>query len=182
LVANIIVLGIGIATMFLFSTGTISVTTSVLAATVNCNLAVQECIGTNSADTMFVSNLKGGAGAYFVDPKGGDDTFVANVEVGKVDPGISGFISLASGGNDKISVKSTEFFSTTEFYGGDGSDKITYSGAKGVKLFQAEFENTPDGDKDTLNCGNAVDSTAFISLEDGDVAVNCETVKTQPNP
>ena len=148
----------------------------------NCNLAVQECIGTNSADTMFVSNLKGGAGAYFVDPKGGDDTFVANVEVGKVDPGISGFISLASGGNDKISVKSTEFFSTTEFYGGDGSDKITYSGAKGVKLFQAEFENTPDGDKDTLNCGNAVDSTAFISLEDGDVAVNCETVKTQPNP
>jgi hypothetical protein len=155
---------------------------SVLAATVNCNLAVQECIGTNSADTMFVSNLKGGAGAYFVDPKGGDDTFVANVEVGKVDPGISGFISLASGGNDKISVKSTEFFSTTEFYGGDGSDKITYSGAKGVKLFQADFENTPDGDKDTLNCGNAVDSTAFISLEDGDVAVNCETVKTQPNP
>jgi hypothetical protein len=175
-------LGIIVVLLTVTILGMTSSNSSVLAATVNCNLAVQECIGTNSADTMFVSNLKGGAGAYFVDPKGGDDTFVANVEVGKVDPGISGFISLASGGNDKISVKSSEFFSTTEFYGGDGSDKITYSGAKGVKLFQAEFENTPDGDKDTLNCGNALDSTAFISLEDGDVAVNCETVRTQPNP
>jgi hypothetical protein len=175
-------LGIIVVLLTVTILGMTSSNSSVLAATVNCNLAVQECIGTNSADTMFVSNLKGGAGAYFVDPKGGDETFVANVEVGKVDPGISGFISLASVGNDKISVKSTEFFSTTEFYGGDGTDKITYSGSKGVKLFQADFENTLDGDKDTLNCGNAVDSTAFISLEDGDVAVNCETVKTQPNP
>lgn len=180
MVAKSMLIGIIVAVLTLTILGMTLSTSSVLAAPVNCNLAVQECIGTNSADTMTMSKLTGGAGAYFVDPNNGDDTVVANVV--QKDPGVSGFISLASGGNDKIVVKNSQFVDPTEFYGGDGSDLITYSGAKGVKLFQADFENTPDVEKDTLNCGNAVDSIAFISLEDGDVAVNCETVKTQPNP
>ena len=173
-------MGIIIALLTLTTLGTTLSNSLVLAATVNCNLAVQECIGTNSADTMTMSKLTGGAGAYFVDPKNGDDTVVANVA--QKDPSVSGFISLATGGNDKIVVKNSQFVDPTDFYGGDGSDTITYSDAKGVKLFQADFENIPDGEKDTLNCGNAVDSIAFISLKDGDVAVNCETVKTQLNP
>ena len=53
---------------------------------------------------------------------------------------------------------------------------------RGVKLYQDQFSNEPDGKKDTLNCGNAVNSVANISHEDGDVAVNCETVNSQPNP
>jgi hypothetical protein len=152
----------------------------VFAATINCNLAVQNCIGTSSADTMTISKLTGGAGAYFIDPKGGDDTIVANVV--QVDPGISAFITLPSGGNDKISVRNPIALGTIEFYGGDGSDTITYNGAPGVKLFQAEFDNNPDGDKDILNCGNAGNSIAHISLEDGDVPVNCNTVNNQPIP
>ena len=153
---------------------------SVFAATVNCDLAVQSCVGTSGADTMTISKLRGDPGFYFIDPKGGDDTIVANVA--QNDPGVSGFVSLASGANDKIVVRNSVVVGTIEFYGGDGSDTITYTGAPGVKLFQAEFDNNPDGKKDTLNCGNAVDSIAHISLEDGDVAVNCNTVNTQPNP
>jgi hypothetical protein len=111
---------------------------------------------------------------------GGDDTVAANV-IDK-DFSISAFIILPSGGNDKIAVKEIFPLATIEFYGGDGTDTITYNGAPEAKLFQAEFGNNPDGEKDTLNCGNAPLSVAFISLEDGDVAVNCKTVKTQPNP
>lgn len=158
------------------------VSSSVFAATVNCNLAVQNCIGTNSADTMTMSNLRGGPGVYFIDPKGGDDTVAANV-VDRDPPTFGfGFVVLPSGGNDKIAVKEIFPLATIEFYGGDGTDTIKYNGAPEAKLFQAEFDNNPDGEKDTLNCGNAPLSVAFISLEDGDVAVNCKTVKTQPNP
>jgi hypothetical protein len=158
----------------------VTVPSGVFAATVNCDFAVQTCVGTTGADTMIISKLKGGPGFYFIDPKGGDDTIVANVV--QKDPGISGFVTSPSGGNDKISVKNPIAIGTIEFYGGDGSDTITYNGTPGVKLFQAEFHNNPDGDKDTLNCGNAGNSVAHIILEDGDVPVNCNTVNSEPNP
>ena len=156
------------------------VPSNVFAATVNCNLAVSTCVGTDNQDTMTISKLTGSSGFYFIDGKGAGDTIVGNVA--QKDPGVTGFVVLFSGGDDKIVIRTSVAVPTIELYGGTGSDTISYTGAPGVKLYQDQFSNEPDGKKDTLNCGNAVNSVANISHEDGDVAVNCETVNSQPNP
>jgi hypothetical protein len=169
----VVVSAIGLMSVF--------VPSSVFAATVNCDLAVSTCVGTNNPDTMTISKLTGSSGFYFIDGKGAGDTIVGNVV--QKDPGVSGFVVLFSGGDDKIVIRTSVAVPTLELYGGTGSDTITYNGAlPGVKLYQDQFSNDPDGKKDTLNCGNAVNSVAHISLEDGDVAVNCKTVNNQPNP
>lgn len=75
---------------------------NVFAATVNCNLAVSTCVGTDNQDTMTISKLTGSSGFYFIDGKGAGDTIVGNVA--QKDPGVTGFVVLFSGGDDKIAI------------------------------------------------------------------------------
>ena len=179
-----------IKTVWLVVVGTMSlvsiiVPSSVFAATINCDQFVRSCVGTDAADTMIISKLRGdGSPFYTIDGKGGGDSIAANL-VQKDNIGGGGIFRVEGGsGDDNISVRKSIVLNLVSLFGGDGSDKVTYSGtspALGLSLAQNDNSNNPDGKKDTLNCGNAANSGAHISLEDGDVAVNCNIVNTQPN-
>jgi hypothetical protein len=136
---------------------------------------------------------------YDIHGLAGSDTIITN-EIGGFGKGL-----LITGGDndDKISVKRNggdAIFANGESgndvltlsgdstglisgKGGSGSDRISASGGTNeVELFQSDAPNEPDGSKDTLNCGNAPNSKGFVSLADGDVAVNCKVVETSVQP
>jgi len=175
---------LGITVAVLVVIGTI-IPSKVFAATINCDLSITPCVGTDAADTLIVSKLRGdGTNTYIIDGKGGGDTISANI-VQKENVAGGGIFRVEGGsGDDTISVRKSIPLGLVSLFGGGGSDKITYSGTSpglGLTLEQNNNSNEPDGKKDTLNCSNAANSVAHISLEDGDVAVNCNIVNTQPN-
>lgn len=130
-------------------------------------------------------------GQYTINGLAGSDTIVA-AETGSFGQGLNinggdnndkitakrngGIGTFANGdsGNDILTLSGTNI-DFIHGIGGSGSDKITASGgAQEVKLFQSDSSNVPDGSKDTLNCGGAPDSTGFISLADGDIALHSD--------
>jgi hypothetical protein len=187
LVSALMVLGSGI-----------SVTNLAWGATINCNPIPDPCNGTGNSDNMF-ANDGSNIGQYTINGLAGSDTIVAD-ETGSFGQGLNinggdnndkitakrngGVGTFANGdsGNDILTLSGTNI-DFIHGIGGSGSDKITASGgAQEVKLFQSDSSNVPDGSKDTLNCGGAPDSTGFISLADGDIALHCKVVETSVQP
>lgn len=94
----------------------------------------------------------------------GDDSIELIAGHGSREFLVQGVFAQGQHGADKISVELKCFIFC---------ERLTL-----VKLFQNGEDNTPDGSKDILDCHHARESTAYISVEDVDVALNCDHVIT----
>ena len=166
---------------------------SVFAANTDCDHLPDPCNGTEKADTVTASGIEGHVTSYAIFGNGGEDKInVKNVDITfnlLIRGGADNDIITASSdrnigatgdeGNDIIVISGTGALTG---FGGTGADKVTADerGSSPVQLFQNFITNEPDGKKDFLDCKNHFFSIAYISAEDGDVAVHCDTVKTGP--
>jgi Ca2+-binding RTX toxin-like protein len=164
-----------------------------LAAYINCNQVPDTCNGTDNGDTMTASGINGVEFTYNINGNGGSDKIsVNNVDVtfntiihggsgndiitGKSERNIFG---IGDEGNDVITLSGAHVAAA----GLDGADKlIGHSVVSLVLLLQNNPANEPDGKKDFLDCKGSEQSIAYISSEDGDIAVNCKIVKTGLQP
>jgi hypothetical protein len=166
---------------------------NVLAAYINCNHVPDPCNGTDNSDTMTASGINGVEFTYNINGNGGSD----KINVNDVDVTFNTIIH-GGPGNDFITGKSERNIFGV---GDEGNDVITLSGAHVaaaglggadklighsevslVLLLQNNPANEPDGKKDFLDCKGSEQSIAYISSEDGDIAVNCKIVKTGLQP
>ena len=183
-----LLLVIGMLTLVLLITPSRS-----FAASINCSHIPSPCDGTNDSDAIKASGINGVESTYNINGLGGADTVVVqNVDTtntvrisggsGDDKIGASSKIHISAIGDEGDDIISLSSLSGTLLgLGGTGSDKlIAESPSNLVILFQNFISNEPDGKRDILNCKDTLQSTAYISIEDGDTAVHCTTVKTGP--
>ena len=165
------------------------------ADTIVCPPSPNKCNGTPDPDTMTATSGSTIAG-YTINGLEGSDTIVAN----EASLGGFGHDLTANGndGDDTITAYKQKGLNL-EADGGKGNDRITLTSPKidviigsggtgtdfisasgnvrlGMTLFQNNVANDRDGSKDILNCNNNPVSKAYISVADGDIALNCKTV------
>jgi hypothetical protein len=149
--------------------------TVAFADTIVCSPSPDPCNGTNNSDTM-TANAGSNIAGFTINGLDGSDTIAAN------EVSIGGFgHDLTVNGNDgadTIIATKHKTIDNIVGIGGNGKDFISASGnvRLDLVLFQNNLANDPDGSRDTLNCNNNPVSKAYISVADGDVAINCKTV------
>jgi hypothetical protein len=167
---------------------------SIHAASINCSHLPSPCEGTAGSDAITASGINDVEFTYEILGLGGADTIlVKNIDttantIIRAGPGndkITGtsprnIFGVGDEGDDIISISSPGFGNLLGA-GSPGADKIiAESSSNLVILLQNLPSNEPDGKKDILNCKDTFSSIAFISPEDGDIALNCQEVRTGP--
>jgi hypothetical protein len=169
--------------------------TVAFADTIVCSPSPDPCNGTNNSDTM-TANAGSNIAGFTINGLDGSDTIAANeVSIGGFGHDLTvngndgsdtiiatkqkGLILRSDGGtgDDRITLTGKTIDNIVGI-GGNGKDFISASGnvRLDLVLFQNNLANDPDGSRDTLNCNNNPVSKAYISVADGDVAINCKTV------
>ena len=162
------------------------------AASINCSHLPSPCEGTDGSDAITASGINDVEFAYEIHGLGGadailvkniDTTFTTIIRAGPGDDRITGtsdrnIAGLGDEGDDIISISAPGNLLGA---GGPGADKISAeSPVNLVLLLQNLPSNEPDGKKDILNCKGTFNSIAFISPEDGDIALHCQEIRTGP--
>lgn len=129
--------------------------------------------GLDGSDTIAANEASLGGFGHDLTVNGNDgaDTIIATKQKGLI------LRSDGGTGDDRITLTGKTIDNIVGI-GGNGKDFISASGnvRLDLVLFQNNLANDPDGSKDTLNCNNNPVSKAYISIADGDVAINCKTV------
>ncbi|HEY7109883.1 MAG TPA: hypothetical protein VH415_10665 [Nitrososphaeraceae archaeon] len=170
----------------------IASTNNLYAASIYCSHLPSPCEGTEGSDAITASGINDIEFAYEIHALGGadnilvkniDTTFTTIIRGGPGNDRIAGtsdrnIASLGDEGDDVISISAPGNLLGA---GGPGADKISAkSPINLVILLQNLPSNEPDGKKDILDCKGTFNSIAFISREDGDIALHCQQVRTGP--
>jgi len=165
MVAKSLVLGIAMAMLALSVVGSILQTSSVWAATIQCNSTNNPCFGTDADDTMIGDDgdsfIGGKLGNDVISGKAGDDVLV---------PAAGNDMVSGDSGDDTIAGDS----GTDRMSGGEGADKIYHNVIANPSDFTSAL--LPDGSKDKIDCGSGNDEVWINISVDHDIVANCEIV------
>jgi Ca2+-binding RTX toxin-like protein len=142
------------------------------------------CAGTEEADRMVGTsgvNIVSVSTVYSIDGGGGADSLSGGQDENKIRGGEGSDHMLGGFNSDFISGENGEDY----IDGGSGNDRIVGGayddiliGFEGNDLISSNAENhtKADGHRDSIDCGPGEDEAWINVSNDGDVAINCESL------